>query len=207
MKSFLPKHAIFFELFLDLNKSLSEIVALAKEFSHNFNNFEDYWVRAQEIEHQGDIKTHEIISKLNKSFITPFDREDIYLLAHELDDIIDLIEFVIHNIHLYGITNRVPAIDKFIVIIDKASVHLEALLVCLEKQKYTDELTDLKIKIHELEDEGDMLYNNSISELFRSSSDPIYILKMKDILSGLENIMDKFQKVGDIIEGIIVKSN
>lgn len=206
MKFLSPKKEVFFDLFRDESAVLGEMVALFVEFGAHFKDFGEYSRRAKEIEHKGDAKTHEIIDRLNKTFITPFDREDIYLLAHELDDITDLIEDVIHNVELYHITRKVSAWAAFTPLIKEATEHVENLLEHLRKQKYTAELKNLIIKVHELEDKGDAVFAESIARLFAEERDPVEVVKQKDILEGLENILDKCQKVSDIIEGIIVKS-
>lgn len=207
MQFFLPKQVIFFDLFKQVSQSLKEIVILFGELANNFNDFESYAQRAEEIEHRGDEKTHEIIDKLNKTFITPIDREDIHMLAGEMDDIIDLIENAINNIYIYKVTAPVPAIQEFARLMNQAAHFLEQLLACLEKQKYTKELVEVKIKIHELEDQADAAFERAMKELFANHTDPIVVIKLKDILECLEHIMDKFQKVADLIEGIMVKSN
>lgn len=206
MNFFSPKKEIFFDLFKDGSAILNEMVALFVEFGKNFNDFENYARRAKDIEHKGDMKIHEIIALLNKTFITPFDREDIYLLAHELDDIIDLIENVIRNVYLYRMTKKINAWESFTPLIQEAAENLENLLEHFRKQKYTAELKDAVVKIHELEDKGDAVFGESISRLFSEERDPIEVVKKKDILEGLENILDKCQRVSDIIEGIVVKS-
>lgn len=206
MGFFLPKQFVFFDLLEEVSSDLKKMAALFTEFASHFNNFSHYSHRAKKIEREADKKTHQIIDKLNKTFITPFDREDIYLLAHELDDIIDLIENVIHNVELYQITEKVAAIDEFAPLIKEAAEYLEKILCCLRNQKYTPTLMELKIKIHELEDKGDTAFCKGISFLFNKEKDPITVIKLKDILESLENIMDKYQTVSDIIEGLIVKS-
>lgn len=206
MGLFLPKQVVFFDLLLGVTQNLIEMVELLDQFGKNFNNFEQYSARAKEIEHKADVRTHEIIDKLNKTFITPIDREDIYLLAHQLDDIIDIVENVICNVYLYKVTKKFNAIEKFIPVIKEAGFYLRDLLLCLKQQKYTDELVTVKIKIHALEDKADTFFAEAIGNLFVQEKDPIMIIKMKDILENLEAVMNKFQKVADIIEGIIVKS-
>lgn len=206
MKFFLPSQPVFFELLLDVCANLKKIAALFAELAANFSDFEEYSRRAKEIEHEGDKKTHEIIDKLNKTFITPFDREDIYLLAHQLDDIIDEIENVIRDIHLYKITKKISAIEEFAALIVVTADHLEVMLKALQKQKNTPELVSAKIKIHELEDQGDAIFNKATAQLFNDENDPILLMKYKDIIEGLEEVMDESQKVSDVIEGIVVKS-
>lgn len=206
MKFFLPKQSIFFNLIKELSVSLKEMSTLYQDFASNFNNFEDYSKKAKEIEHKADAKSHQIIEELNKTFITPFDREDIYLLAQELDNIIDLIENAINNINIYEIREKKGAIDDFAPIITKSADALGEMLEILETQKQTSKLTELKVKVHELEDEGDIIFQKSIKKLFQKEQDPIKVIKWKDILENLENVMDEYQKVSDVIEGIMVKS-
>ncbi len=202
----LPRQNLFFVLFKDVSVDLKKISALLQDFSLHFNDFESYAQKAKDIEHHADQKTHEIINSLNKTFITPFDREDIYLLAHELDDIIDLVENVILNFYLYNIQDKIPALDAFVPLVVAGADNMEKLIGCLEKQKYNQELVDAKVYMHELEDKGDVIFDNSIKQLFADGKDPITVIKYKEILERLEKIMDKFQKVSDIVEGIIVKS-
>lgn len=207
MGLFLPKQVAFFDLMGEVGDRLIDMVELLDEFSKDVKNFEGYSVRAKDIEHAADEKTHEIIDKLNKTFITPIDREDIYLLAHQLDDIVDLVENIIQNIHLYNVADRMDAFQGFVPIIKSAAYYLKELLVAFQKQKYNDELLGAKIKIHELEDQADAIFAKEISRLFAEEKDPITVIKFKDILENMEHVMDKFQKVADIIEGIVVKSS
>ncbi|MBI5151899.1 DUF47 domain-containing protein [Candidatus Peregrinibacteria bacterium] len=207
MKFFLPKQTAFFDLLAGMGECLKEMAELFVKFSIDFNDFENYSRKAKEIEHKADSKAHEIIDKLNKTFITPIDREDIYLLAHELDDIIDIIENVIHNIYLYEIREKFDEIEKFAHLFKEATDDFGEILECLEKQKYEGHLLKVKIRIHELEDQGDEIFSKAITKLFKEKSDPVLIVKLKDILENLEDSMDKIQKVADVVEGIIVKSS
>lgn len=206
MRLFLPKQSVFFNLFKDLNSCLIEITNLFYDFSQKFSDFEEFAVKAKEIEKKADSKTHAIINALNKTFVTPIDREDIYLLAHEFDDVIDLIENVMHNIYIYEVTQKFDLAVEFSALFKEVAVYFEDLLQCLQKPKYTEKLMDLIIKIHNLEDKGDVIFIEAMRKLFKESTDPIMTIKMKDIFENLENAMDKCQRVSDIIEGIIVKS-
>jgi predicted phosphate transport protein (TIGR00153 family) len=207
MKFFLPKEPAFLAHFKDMSVCLCEITSIFKDFTSNFKDFPSYWQRAKEIEHKADAKTHQIISLLNQSFITPFDREDIYQLVHELDDIIDLLEHSIHNIYLFEMSEKKEFLDEFAKLIGSAADALNALLSeCFEHQKYTDSIWKLILEIHDLEDEGDLAYEKALRTLFSEEHDPIKIIKWKDILETLEFIMDVFQKVSNTIEGVVVKS-
>lgn len=206
MRFFMPKQIIFYDLLLKVSKTLQEMADLFAEFTRNFKNFGEYVKKAKDLEHKADSETHEIIEKLNKTFITPFDREDIYMLAHQMDDIIDLMEDVIHNICIYQIKEKFTPMDEFAKLIVEASKCLDKLLHHLQKQKHTEELVAMKIRIHELEDKADAIFNSATTEMFKNGGDPIEIMKRKDILEGMEDTMDEFQRVSDLIEGIVVKS-
>lgn len=203
---FNPKQNIFFELFLGTKKDMEDISALFCKFADEFNNFKKFAEGAHAIERNADEKTHRIIEELNTTFITPFDREDVYELAHELDDIIDLIEDVIRNVYLYGMDKRMPAMQSFAKLIAEDTAELGTMIQLLSEMKHTPELLKAKIKIHNLEDDGDIIYEEAIAALFREERDPITLIKMKDILEQMEMIADKFQSVSDLIEGIVIKS-
>ncbi len=206
MSLFFPKQPEFFKDLHELNNHLQSMVKLFSEFVKEFNNFEQYSKQASDIEHLGDDKTHEIITKLNTSFITPIDREDIYLLAHQLDDIIDLVENVIHNVELYGVNKKFFGLEAFAPIMLKAGEEMGKMLAVMEKLKHTAELVEVKIRIHNLEDEADQIFAKAISQLFSTETNPITVIKTKDLLENLEQVMDKFQNVCNIIEGIVVKA-
>ena len=208
MKFILPKEPAFFEHFKKMAGCLIEITAIFQEFAAKFRDFDHYWHKSKEIEHKADVITHDIINLLNKSFITPFDREDIYQLIHEYDDIIDLLENTIHNIYLYEVPEKRSFVDDFSVLIGKAAKSLMTLLEELfEHQKYTDKIWKLICEIHDLEDEGDLIYHRELRSLLNGEKDPILIIKWKDILVTLERIMDVYQNISNTVEGIIVKSS
>jgi predicted phosphate transport protein (TIGR00153 family) len=207
MKFLLPKEPAFYEHFKEMSVCLTDIVDIFQDFSANFRDFETYYQRAKDVEHQADSIAHRIINLLNQSFITPFDREDIYRLVHELDDIIDLLENAIHNIYVYDLGERRHFVAEFAPLIKEASLSLNALIKeTFETQKYSDSIWKLICVIHDLEDKGDLTYENALRQLFTREPDPIQVIKWKDVLDTLEYIMDVFQKVSNTIEGIVVKS-
>lgn len=207
MNPFLPRQPRFFDLFIENSRCITEMSQLLREFSQTFSSVEEFSQKAKTIEHRGDSFCHEIIDLLNKSFITPLDREDIYQLAQELDDIIDLIEDVIHNVGLYAVKEQKPAFNEFAELIVETALSLEELIAYLPKRKNNLAFNQLVIRIHELEDRGDSIFTRSISDLFSREQDPILIIKWKDLFEDLEEVMDTFQKISDTIKGIIVKSS
>jgi predicted phosphate transport protein (TIGR00153 family) len=175
------------------------------DLANSFRDFREHAERAEELEHEADDKTHEIIRALNHTFIIPFDREDIYKVSQELDDVVDLMENAISNIFVYGIKTKENALVEFADIIKESSQVLVDMSGCLSELKYTPRLRELKRKMHALESRGDRIFRKTISEFFANGHEPLRVIKWKDILEDLEHVMDKYQEVGDTIEGIIVK--
>lgn len=207
MSFLLPKGTVFFELFRKMRTDVENMSALFQEFVKNFDDFEDYMTRAHVIEKSADDTAHRIVDELNRSFITPFDREDIHYLVYELDDIVDRIEDIIRNIHLYHVVHKVDSMDEFAACISEATRQLGKMMTHLERLKHTPALTREKIRIHEIEDQADLLFENAMSRLFQNGNDPVEIVKTKDILEAMETVVDKYQAVGNLIEGIIIKMN
>jgi len=208
MKFLLPKAPAFAEHFQEMSVCLAEIAAVFNEFSIEFRDFEKYWLKSKDIEHKADEITHQIINLINQSFITPFDREDIYRLIHEYDDIIDLLENTLHNIYLYEVVEKRPFIDEFARLIARATTALIALVKeTFDKQKLTDGIWKTIREIHDIEDEGDVIYHRTLRQLFKEEKDPIELIKWKDILVTLERVIDVFQYMSNTIEGIVVKGS
>ncbi|MBC7361620.1 MAG: DUF47 domain-containing protein [Candidatus Aminicenantes bacterium] len=208
MKFLLPKEPAFARHFSELSECLSEITDVFYDFSKNFDYSAQYWEKAKQVEHKADHIAHQIIKLLNQCFITPFDREDIYKLVHEIDDIIDLIENAIHNVYLYNLNEKKYFIDEFATFSKEATEKLNLLIAeIFRSQKYTPHIGELIRSIHDLEDKGDVVYARSLQKLFSEEKDPISIMKWKDVLFVLETIMDVYQRVSNTVEGIVVKSS
>lgn len=203
----IPKQPIFFKLFSELGQKVFEISGLFAELTKaDASQLDDYVQKAVDIEHQADDITHEIVNQLNKTFVTPFDREDIYNLAEELDDIIDQLEDVVHNVDIYHVDPKEKFLSDFAEVILKDGQAMMELAEKLKSQKYSDEFRQLILKIHELEDDGDEIFLSFMSELFQNGQNPITIIKLKVLAEGLEEIIDKFQKASNVCENILVKS-
>ena len=207
MKFLLPKEPAFYEHFKEMSACLTDITGIFLDFSSEFRDFKSYWHKSKDVEHQADSIAHRIINLLNQSFITPFDREDIYRLIHDLDEIVDLLENTIHNVFIYDVSEKKDFINEFSPLIAEATTSLNELIKeCFEYQKYTDSIWKLICVIHDLEDKGDLAYEKALRKLFVEESDPVKIMKWKDILSTLEFIMDAYQRVSNTIEGMVVKN-
>ena len=137
--------------------------------------------KMRDIEHRGDDLTHAIINNLNKTFITPFDREDIHSLAHELDSVIDLIHTMTNRMRLYKLSGVKNDLVQFADLIEKSVVALSNAVRMLRETKNSQAAFDACIEINRLENMGDQLRDNVIGNLFENTHDPIYIIKWKEI--------------------------
>lgn len=203
--SLLPKGVEFFELFRELQREVERMSVLFSGFAKESSDFDPYIEKAHEIEASADKVAHRIVEELNRSFITPFDREDIHHLAYEMDEIVDLIEDIVRNVNLYHFTSKVDSMEGFAECIVQATGHLGKMVENLRKMKHTPEFLKDKIAIHEIEDRADLLFETAIDRLFRDGHDPILVIKTKDILEEMENVVDKYQHVGNLIESIVIK--
>jgi uncharacterized protein len=153
---------------------------------------------------QCDDLTHTISTKLNKSFITPFDREDIYLLSGALDDVVDLIDDAARAMVMYDVHESTAHARSFADVIQRMAVQLHEIISMLAKP---NGISPRLVELHRLENEGDEIYHTAVAELFRSSTDPLEVIKWKDIYEKLEAAVDRCENVANIIESVIIKHN
>ena len=202
--SLVPQKREFFDLY---NRAAANAVAIAQaliELLEEFPGGADAKVREIiELEHEGDRLTHEVIDLLNRTFVTPFDRDDIFRLATSLDDICDLVDDAAQNLELYDVRRIPERAREQGDVIHRAAERLSAGMRHLEGFKdASDELLGLR----ELEDEGDRILRLAVAELFRSGQDPISIIRWKDIHERLEDAVDACQTAADVLEAILVKN-
>jgi len=202
--SLTPQKREFFDLYSQASANTVEIARLLVELLDRFPEGGRALIgQIKELEHLGDRLTHEIVLLLNKTFVTPFDRDDMYRLAGALDDICDHIDEAADNLGSYGV-ERVPdkAREQAGVIL-RASTKLDEAVRRLEGFKdSSDQLAELRA----LEDEGDALERDAVAELFRSTDDAKTIIRWKDIHERLEEAVDALENAADVLEAIVVKN-
>lgn len=160
--------------------------------------------RLKELEHEGDDATHEIIKRVNSSFITPFDREDIHGLAAHLDDCMDHMEEAADLICLYRIGDLPHGLaDQFEILSRMA----EVTALAMPKLRSLKDLSAYWIEINRLENQADDLHRKMLAELFDNGADPIHVMKAKEVIDGFEDAADSFEKVAHMVEGIAVKES
>ncbi|MCX5859084.1 MAG: DUF47 family protein [Proteobacteria bacterium] len=205
MISFIPKEEKFFDLFEQSAENALKGGRLFLELLRDPTNLEAKVGAIKDVEHAGDQITHETMEKLNKTFITPIDREDIHELISRLDDVIDLIETAAEKIMIFKVKNYDP---KFISLAEILVKSMEALLLaitCLKRMKNPDAVLKSCIEANKLENEGDQVYRQLLSALFEKVTDPIEIIKQKEIFEDLENAIDKCEDVANVLEGVVLK--
>lgn len=203
MVRLIPRDVKFFHMFAEMARNLGDGARLLKQ---TLDTFQDVDKRVQElkaIEHRGDEMTHNILIKLNQTFITPFDREDIHLLASSLDDVLDFIFAAAYRLLNYKITQPSPSAKILACIILKQAEELATAVTLLGKDSHV-----LKhcVEVNRLENEADKVSREAIGRLFDGDHDPITLIKLKELLEALEEASDKAEDVADVLETIVLKS-
>jgi predicted phosphate transport protein (TIGR00153 family) len=181
------------ELYVDLGKvsSRAELAALRDEIKR--------------LEHIGDEITHKIFEELNQSFITPFDREDIYTLTKSMDDVLDLIDHVADLLLLYQIEKLEHEITLLLAVTNRAIKEIHESISLLRHMNY-DNLRDHIVRVHEMENEGDRLYRLFMGKLFSEQKDAIHLLKYNSLYNEMEQTIDKCEDLMNAIEAIMLKN-
>jgi uncharacterized protein len=202
--SLLPQRKEFFDLYSRASANVVEIAGALVEFLGAFPQGADDQVRRiRELEHEGDRLTYEIVDQLNRTFVTPFDRDDMYRLAGALDDVCDHVDEAAGNIASFGVQRvREPGLAQADVIL-RAARKLDEAIGKLEGFKVEQRTL---IELRELEDEGDRLNRDGVAELFKSESDPIALIRWKEIYERLEEAIDACENAADVLEAILVKN-
>ena len=200
----IPKDQEFFVLFEKAAQNIMDGAEALKDLLDNFEDIKEKARRIEEIEHKGDTITHEIVKKLNTSFVTPIDREDILQLASSLDDVIDLIHASSLRIMLYKVTEITPQAKELGFLILKSSREIQRAIVRLSTN--LDEVYEHCVEVNSLENEADRVCRDAIAHLFEDETDPVTILKWKEIYEKLETATDRCEDAANVLEGVALKN-
>ncbi|MBK7709318.1 MAG: DUF47 family protein [Acidobacteria bacterium] len=183
--SLIPREDEYFTMFADIGGKIQEAAtALVDMLNEDIENFEKYAWRIKDLEHDCDELTHKVTTKLNKSFITPFDREDIYSLSVALDDVCDYIDAAARAILIYNIRDINEHTKHLGRVIHSLSMEINSAVLLL---KHPDGINQHIVEIHRLENEADDAYYRGIGELFQKETDPINLIKLKELYEIMEN--------------------
>jgi predicted phosphate transport protein (TIGR00153 family) len=201
---FIPREERFFELFEEAAKKVTKGAELLVELVKHYDRAEELRREIEEVEHDSDITTHEIADRLNRTFVTPFDHEDIHDLAGRLDDILDNIEATADRMYLYEAGQPTEEMAKLVAVLADATKAVEKAVGGLRDMKNARRILDYCIEIHRLENVGDEDSRLALAKLFRGS-DALHALKWKEIYDHVEEALDKCEDVAAIVESIVVK--
>ncbi len=205
MVRIIPRDAKFFDMFVEMAENLTQG---ARVLMQTLQDYDPQDVRAsvnriKDIEHRGDELTHAMIRKLNQTFITPFDREDIHKLASSLDDVLDFINAAGERMVLYKIENPPPPAAALAGLIVRQSEELARGVALLEKNQG---VLAHCVEINRLEDEADQVCRAAIANLFEQEKDPITLIKFKELYEVLETATDKAEDAANVLEAVVLKS-
>jgi predicted phosphate transport protein (TIGR00153 family) len=201
---FFPKEIDFFEIFDKTSLNITKAASCLVDLMENFDNLEARAKEIHEIEQDSDMLTHDIMKKLNKTFITPIDREDLYALASRMDDVIDLIWASADRIAVFKVKEPMPeAIVMSKDILTTAEVMHKA--VRKLKEKNYAHVQEYCIEINRLENRVDRGFRDALGKLFDDVKDPILIIKWKEIYEHLEDASDRCEDVANVLEAIVLK--
>lgn len=201
--SLIPREPKFFVMFADMASNVTLGAKLLTEILHDFKDVEKRVDQLKDLEHRGDEMTHGILTKLNQTFITPFDREDIHRLAASMDDVLDYVYAAGERLVMYKIRSAPPAASELAALVVRQSEQIEKAVALLEKH---DRLLPHCMEINRLENEADRVARAAIGQLFDTERDPIALIKLKELYEVLERATDKGEDVANVLESVVLKS-
>ncbi|MGB0035828.1 MAG: DUF47 family protein [Candidatus Acidiferrales bacterium] len=199
----LPHEATFFQMFNEQAENVHSGALALVEMFENFGSPAAGAEKVEAFEHVGDTITHNIMMRVNQTFITPFDREDIHELASTIDDVLDLVDAVATRLVMYRIDKVRPGVVDLAKSVRDATAQIVAAVRVLEKE---DHILDHCIEINRLENQADRQCRDLIATLFDQEKDPVQIIKWKEIIETLEFAADKCEDVANVIEGVTLKN-
>jgi hypothetical protein len=203
MVRLVPRETKFFELFAEMAQTLTVGARQMRDLLQDYNDVPASVQKIKGTEHKGDDIAHTIFIKLNSTFITPFDREDIHTLASSLDDVLDCINAAADRLTTYKITRAPAAAVELATIILRQAEELSKAVSLLEKG---DALLEYCVEVNRLENEADGIARAAIGRLFETEADPIQLIKHKELIEVLELATDKAEDVANVLETVVLKS-
>ena len=201
--SLIPRERRFFDLFDKQAQNLVSAAALMLSVFDDLGTLTERQRQIKDLEHAGDELTHELVSTMNRTFVTPFDREDIFALGAGLDDVLDYIDEIAETILLYGIETISESAKEMANLLNAAVRELQSAISKLDSR---DGVEQHSIEIHRIENTGDAASRRAIGELFSGTYDPITVIKLKEFYTLLEDSLDRCEDVAQVIENITIKN-
>jgi predicted phosphate transport protein (TIGR00153 family) len=203
--SLIPREKKFFALFEQGTQNAVKIAQQLKDMVHIWENVKERVGVITDLEHQGDAITHQIFEQLHRSFITPFDREDIALLAHSLDDVTDFIHAAADAMLLYKVERPTHRAKELVDIVVQAVAEVERAVSEIHDRISRKQLLNRCVEINRLENIGDGVYRSAMAELFDGSADMAGLIKWREIYEHMESVIDRCEDIANILEGVAIK--
>jgi len=200
----IPRDQQFFPMFEELSKRLSASADLLAELFSDPQRLQERVQQIKVVEHEADELTHALIVAIDKSFVTPIDREDIHLLASRLDDVIDLIDGVARRAQMFRVREFRPEAAQLADVLRRGANTIAASVADLKKPKV---ILQRAGQLKKLEEEGDAIYHDAIGALFEGTPDPLEVIKWKELFDKLEDAVDLCDDVWNVLESIALKNS
>jgi hypothetical protein len=203
----IPRDVKFYDLF---EQQTTNLITAAEKLVDLFNNYENVEVKAKELkelETRGDTITHQIIQRVHSTFVTPIDREDIVLLAHSLDDVMDFIEAAGRTAFLYRITQSTERARQLAAIVFRMACELHDVLPRLRNRDQFPQILKQCVEINTLENEADDVHHAALAELFQDCKDTCELIKWREVYQHMEDATDRGEDVANILEGVVLKQS
>jgi predicted phosphate transport protein (TIGR00153 family) len=206
MFNLLPRDTVFYDLFEGMSRHVVRSAEDLRQLAQNFPEITQHIQRIREEEHAADELAHQALDRLDRTFITPFDREDIHDLVGELDDIIDSVDALAKRFPLFHVKQMEPMFLKQAEVLVSAAVTLDEAVHRLRRSRKLSELSDTLIEIHHKESIGDDNHHAAMSRLFSGDVDTLEVIKWKELYDLLEDAIDSCEDVGNTLERIVLKN-
>ena len=203
--SFIPREEKFFDLFIDSARNMVKAARGLKDMLDDWNNIGVKVAEITELEHEGDSITHQIAALLHRTFVTPFDREDIALLSHTMDDITDFIHAAADAILIYKIDHPTQRAKELAETIVQAALEVEKAVALLRRRSELKKIMVHCVELNRLENRADKIYRSALGELFDDGKDTAYIIKWREIYEHMESATDRCEDVANVLEGVALK--
>jgi predicted phosphate transport protein (TIGR00153 family) len=202
---FIPKEHKFFELFEESAENIVKASRALKEMLDTWQFIDSRVAEITEMEHRGDTIAHQIISLLHRTFVPPFDREDIALLAHTMDDVIDFIHAAADAMFIYKVDSPTQRARELADIIVQGAVEVEMAVRGLRRRSELKKIQERCVEINRLENMADRVYRAAMAELFENTTDITQLIKWREIYEHMESATDRCEDVADVLEGVALK--
>jgi uncharacterized protein len=204
---FLPKNNDFLTLFDKASANIVTGVSMFRALLDDLSDLKEKVERIKEVEHEGDRTTHQTFAKLNTTFITPFDREDIHALASRMDDILDSTDAAANRLLIYRVSNITPHLVKLADLLVASAKQVQQAVVALHDRHRHRDARASCVEINRLENEADQVHRAALVELFAGEPNAIELIKLKELYAFIEDATDRCEDVANVIESIIIKSS